>query len=252
MRKALVVGNWKMQGNRAFVDALVSGIRQGLELTEGLDLVLCPPFVYMERVARLLEGCSIKLGAQTLNRYPNGAYTGEISASMLVDLGCSHVIVGHTERRMLFGETDYLVARKFKAAQEAGLIPILCVGETLDQRNAGLTEMVVNRQIHAVLDMLGIEAFRHAVLSYEPVWAIGTGVTISPAVGQEVHLGIRQELASFNAEIASLLPILYGGSVKPHNAFELLSQPDIDGGLIGGASLQATDFVAICQAAQKV
>lgn len=241
-----------MQGDRAFVDSLVSGIRQAFEQIEPPNVVLCPPFVYMERVARLLEGSSITLGAQTLNRYPNGAYTGEISASMLVDLGCSHVIVGHTERRMLFGETDYLVARKFRAAQEAGLTPILCVGETLDQRNAGLTEMVVNRQIHAVLDMLGIEAFSRAVLSYEPVWAIGTGVTITPAVGQEVHAGIRQELSSFNPDIAEALPILYGGSVKPHNAFELFAQPDIDGGLIGGASLQAVDFVAICQAAQKV
>jgi triosephosphate isomerase len=249
MRRKLVAGNWKMHGSRASNAPLVEAIL-GSAQPERTDCVICPPFVYLSEIARLLRGSATKLGAQDVCAEGQGAYTGEVSAAMLKDVGCDYVIVGHSERRNLYGEDDELVARKFAAALAHGLKPILCVGELLAEREAERTHEVVGRQLEAVVALTGIEAFAEAVIAYEPVWAIGTGRTASPEQAQQVHGFIRQRLAQRDAKIAARLQILYGGSVKTGNARELFAQSDVDGGLIGGASLKAEEFLSIMAAAR--
>lgn len=248
MRKPLVAGNWKMNGSTASVEALVSGLNAGLASVASVDVLVCPSAVFLTRVAQIASPV-IQLGGQDLSEYPAGAYTGEVSASMLRDAGCGFVIVGHSERRALFGDTDERVAAKFAAALNAGLCPILCVGETLVQREAGETTAVVAAQIDAVLATQGAAAFADAVVAYEPVWAIGTGLTATPAQAQEVHAAIRAQVAAVDADVAASLRILYGGSVTAASAEALFAETDIDGGLVGGASLKVDDFVAICRAA---
>jgi len=211
--------------------------------------VVCPPFVYLQETARLLKDSDVALGAQSLCAEPIGAFTGEVSGTMLRDVGCGYVLVGHSERRQLYGENDALVARKFVAAQAAGLVPVLCVGETLEERERGLTTEVVARQLDAVLAVTGVGALRSAVIAYEPVWAIGTGRTATPEQAQEVHAMIRARVAAADARIGGEVRILYGGSVKASNARELFAMADIDGGLVGGASLKADEFAQICAAA---
>lgn len=249
MRGKLVAGNWKMNGSLESIRGLLDGIKQGLGPVQGAAVAVCPPAVYIPEVARLIEGTDIRLGAQNVCDQDEGAFTGEISGAMLREFGCTYAIVGHSERRSLYGESDELVARRFAAARRAGLIPILCVGELLEEREQGITEQVVGRQLDAVLELEGIAAFADAVVAYEPVWAIGTGKTATPEQAQEVHAFIRGKLAAADRGVAENLIIQYGGSVKGANAAELFSQPDIDGGLIGGASLKAEEFLAICQAA---
>jgi len=246
----LIAGNWKMHGalaeSRQLVDALRAGVTPGAKAT----MLLCPPFVYLPAVHGWLQGSPILLGAQDLADKPaTGAYTGEVSGQMLRDVGCGHVIVGHSERRALYGETDAIVATKFEAAQVAGLIPIVCVGETLEQREASQTRAVIERQVAAVVDSAGVQAFGKAVIAYEPVWAIGTGRTASPEQAQEVHAFIRGMISARDATIAAGLSILYGGSVKGANARSLFAMADIDGGLVGGASLVAAEFLEIFRAA---
>ncbi len=247
MRKNLVAGNWKMHGSLAENAALLSALKPALS---GIEAVVCVPFPYLAQAQSELAGSSIAWGAQNLSEHSKGAYTGEVSASMLRDFGCSYVIVGHSERRSLYGESDQQVAAKFIAAQAGGLIPILCVGESLEERESGITEQVVARQLDAVIGAAGIGALANAIVAYEPVWAIGTGKTASPEQAQAVHAFIRSKIAGLDAAIAGGLVIQYGGSVKAANAAELFAQPDIDGGLIGGASLVAEEFAAICQAAK--
>lgn len=227
---------------------LVEGLKKGLS-GFGCDVAVFVPYPYLAQVSSLLGDCRIGLGAQNLSEHDAGAYTGEVSGAMLAELGCSRVLVGHSERRSLYGESDAVVAAKFEAAQRSGLVPVLCVGETLTERDAGATLDVVRRQLMAVVERSGVAALRRAVVAYEPVWAIGTGLTATPTQAQEVHAAIRATVSELDAGVASALSILYGGSVKPQNAAELFGQPDIDGGLIGGASLVAGDFLAICQAA---
>ena len=245
MRPNLIAGNWKMNGSLQSVDALVDGIRAGDP--GAAELALCPPAVYLMKVGGMLAGSGIALGAQNVGDRESGAFTGEVSAAMLVECGCRYAIVGHSERRSLYLESDVLVAARFAMAQKGGLTPILCVGETLAEREQGVTEQVVARQIDAVLEVCGNDAFDEAVVAYEPVWAIGTGQVATPDQAQAVHEFIRGRLADSNAQAAERLRILYGGSMNPSNAAELLSRPDIDGGLIGGASLKAADFLAIAQ-----
>jgi triosephosphate isomerase (TIM) len=249
MRRKLVAGNWKMHGSRADNSALIEAILAAPELV-GVDCVVCPPFVYLSDVARMLRGSAVKLGAQNVCAEAHGAYTGEVAASMLKDVGAQYVIVGHSERRQLCFESDEQVARKFAVAQSKGLTPILCVGEQLAEREANRTFEVVGRQLEAVVALTGITSFAHAVLAYEPVWAIGTGRTASPPQAQDVHAFIRARLAERDAKIAADLQILYGGSVKAGNARELFAQLDVDGGLIGGASLKAEEFLSIVAAAR--
>jgi triosephosphate isomerase (TIM) len=246
MRKKLVAGNWKMHGSLAENAALLSAIKPALA---GIDAVVCVPFPYLAQAQSVLAGSSIAWGAQNVSEQAKGAFTGEVSAAMLLDFGCKYVIVGHSERRSLYGESDALVAGKYQAAQAAGLTPILCVGESLDERESGVTEAVVARQLDAVIDAAGVGSLAKAVVAYEPVWAIGTGKTASPQQAQAVHAFIRGKIAALDAGVANRLIIQYGGSVKAANAAELMAQPDIDGGLIGGASLVADEFVAICLAA---
>lgn len=250
MRRRLVAGNWKLNGTRAGVEALAGGIKAGLGSVGDTEVAVCPTFVHLPRVAELLHGTPVAWGAQDLCDQDEGAYTGEVSGPMLAELGCTYVIVGHSERRNLYGEDDAVVARKFVAARRAGLQPILCVGELLEEREAGVTEQVVARQLTAVLDLAGVGELAHGVIAYEPVWAIGTGKTASPAQAQEVHAFIRGTIAARDGTIAGRLRLLYGGSVKGSNAAELFAMPDIDGGLIGGASLKAEEFLAICAAAR--
>jgi len=232
--------------SRQLVEALRAGVTAGARAT----MLLCPPYVYLPAVQGWLQGSPILVGAQDIADKPGtGAYTGEVSGQMLRDIGCGHVIVGHSERRALYGETDAVVAAKFKAAQVAGLTPILCVGETLEQREAGQTRSVIERQVTAVVDSAGVNAFAKAVIAYEPVWAIGTGRTASPEQAQEVHAFVRGMIAARDATIAAGLSILYGGSVKGANARSLFAMADIDGGLVGGASLVAAEFLEIFRAA---
>jgi triosephosphate isomerase len=247
MRSSLIAGNWKMNGNLKTVIDLVEGIKAGD--AGAARLAVCPPAVYLMKVGGMLAQSGIALGAQNVCDRESGAFTGEIAASMLKECGCEYAIVGHSERRALYGETDQLVAARFAMALRGGIKPILCIGETLDERNGGVTETVVARQIDAVIDSSGVDAIGQGVIAYEPVWAIGTGQVASPEQAQAVHAFIRQRLARLDAGVAQRVQILYGGSMNPANAAELLSQPDIDGGLIGGASLKADDFLAIAQAA---
>ena len=252
MREFLVAGNWKMNGSIAASEELVSGIVAGVPEGSGFRLLVCPPFPYLASVARLVSDSKVALGAQNVSEHGSGAFTGETSPSMLKDVGCGYVIVGHSERRAIYGETSVQVAAKFQAALAAGLIPILCVGETLEEREAGTTESVIDEQLDAVLDTAGVESFTSAVIAYEPVWAIGTGMTATPEQAQDVHKHIRARLAGQNADLSEKVQILYGGSMKGENAPGLLSMPDIDGGLIGGASLKASDFLAIAEAAAQI
>ena len=249
MRTPLIAGNWKMNGTKPMVRELVAGILAQLDPGREAELLLIPPFPYVPLVSSLIEATPLWLGAQDLSAHESGAYTGDVAGPMLSEVGCQFALVGHSERRSLHGEDDAQVAAKFIAAQAAGLQPILCVGETLDQREAGETESVVGRQVSAVADRAGISAFSKAVLAYEPIWAIGTGQTASPDQAQAVHAFIRAQIARENATIAGRLRILYGGSVKGDNAPDLFARKDIDGGLIGGASLTAESFMAIYRAA---
>ena len=237
-----------MHGSLAENAALLEALKPALA---GIEAVVCVPFPYLAQVQSALAGSSIAWGAQNVSEQAKGAFTGEVSASMLLDFGCKYVIVGHSERRSLYGESDELVASKYMAAQSAGLIPILCVGESLDERESGITEAVVARQLDAVINAAGVASLAKAVVAYEPVWAIGTGKTASPEQAQAVHAFIRGKIAALDADVADQLVIQYGGSVKAANASELMAQPDIDGGLIGGASLVADEFIAICRAAAK-
>ena len=241
-----------MNGSSAANAELVAGIVDGVPAGNGVALLVCPPFPYMAAVASLVEGTPVKVGAQNVSEHEKGAYTGEVAPGMLRDVGCQYVIVGHSERRSLYGESSAQVAAKFRAAQAAGLKPILCVGETLEEREAGTTESVIDEQLDAVLDSAGIGAFRTGVIAYEPVWAIGTGMTATPEQAQDVHRHIRAQVAAQDEAIAANVQLLYGGSMKGENAAGLLAQPDIDGGLIGGASLKADDFLAIAQAAAGI
>lgn len=249
MRRPLVAGNWKMHGTRTSVAELIDGLRQ-LALPIGVDVAVLPPCLYLNQVMQGLEASAVTVGAQNCAVEPmQGALTGEVAASQLSDAGCAWVLVGHSERRQILGESDAVISRKFAAAQSCGLIPVLCIGETLEQREAGKTLEVVGRQLGSVIEDLGVGAFSRAVVAYEPVWAIGTGLTASPEQAQEVHAAIRAQLTAESAEVASGIRLLYGGSVKAANAAELFGMPDIDGGLIGGASLNADEFGAICRAA---
>lgn len=242
-----------MNGRKASIDQLVTGLQQGAAELDAIDVAVCPSNLHIVQVADALRGGHIALGAQDLAlAEQDGAFTGDVSAAMLADAGCVYVIVGHSERRARHGETDAQVAEKFANALRAHLIPILCVGETLAEREQGVTETVVARQLDAVLAVSGVQAFKHALIAYEPVWAIGTGLTASPQQAQDVHVFIRARLAAHDAEIAARTRIQYGGSMKPDNAFELMGMPDIDGGLIGGASLKADDFLSICRAARSL
>jgi triosephosphate isomerase len=249
MRQKLVAGNWKMYGGLKTNLQLLQDVVAGVAPLRGMAAAVCVPFPYLAQAQSVLTGTPLAWGAQNLSQHTQGAYTGEVSAAMLQDFGCRYVLVGHSERRALYGETNALVAEKFAAALAAGLRPVLCVGETLAQREAGQTVAVVAGQIDAVLQRVGVAAFVGAVVAYEPVWAIGTGRTATSEQAQEVHAAIRAQIARADAKVADGLQILYGGSVKPANAVELFGMPDIDGGLIGGASLVAADFLAICKAA---
>lgn len=250
MRRPVVAGNWKMHGTRAENAQLIEALLLGLPDQPAADIVVCPPFVYLWEVARLLKSSSVALGAQSVCAEPLGAFTGEVCAAMLKDVGCRYLIVGHSERRVLYKEDDALVARKFLAAQAQRLMPILCVGETLEEREGKQTAAIVSRQLDAVLDLAGVSTFAGAIIAYEPVWAIGTGKNASSTQVQEVHAHIRSVVAAHDAKIAAEVRILYGGSVKATNARDIFSMPDVDGGLIGGAALKADEFLKICAAAQ--
>lgn len=247
-RRPLVAGNWKMHGSRAENTALLDAVLAQLDASK-VDVLVCPPFAYLAEVAWKLQGKPVAVGGQSVCAETIGAFTGEVSASMLKDVGCRYVLVGHSERRSLYHEDSALVARKFVAAQSQELCPVLCVGETLQQRQAGQTFAEIAEQLDAVVSTVGITAFARAVVAYEPVWAIGTGLTATPEQAQEVHAYIRQSLAVHDAGVAAGVRILYGGSVKGANAAELFAMADVDGGLVGGASLKADEFLKICAAA---
>ena len=252
MRGYLVAGNWKMNGSNAANAELVDGIIAGMPQSDTVELLICPPFPYLGAIAAKLPGTGVALGAQNVSQHEAGAYTGETAPSMLIDVGCKYVLVGHSERRAIMGESSETVAAKFQAAQDAGLIPVLCVGETQAERESKQTEAVVDEQLNAVIEGSGIEALQNAVIAYEPVWAIGTGLTATPEQAQDVHRHIRTVLAGRIQDVADGIRILYGGSVKGDNAAGLFSKPDIDGGLIGGASLKSADFLAIAEAAASL
>ena len=252
MRQPLIAGNWKMNGTKASVERLLAGVVAGAAGIRASELVVCPPYPFLAMAEQALTGSGVGLGAQNVCTEDDGAFTGEVSANMLAEFGCNYVICGHSERRSLYGEDDAIIARKLAAAHGKGVRPILCVGETLQERERGETDQVIASQIDGIVHLGGIEAFGALELAYEPVWAIGTGMTATPEQAQEVHAFIRGRLASRSAPIAEKIRILYGGSMKPGNARELLAKPDIDGGLIGGASLDADDFLAIARAGDEV
>ncbi|MBC3412978.1 triose-phosphate isomerase [Pseudomonas sp. SWRI51] len=249
MRRPMVAGNWKMHGNRASVAELTQGLGKML-IPNGVEVAVFPPALFINEVVDGLKGTAVIVGAQNSAVQPEqGALTGEVAPSQLAEVGCKLVLIGHSERRQIVGESNEVLNQKFAAAQKSGLTPVLCVGETLAEREAGKTLEVVGRQLSSVIDAFGIKAFANAVIAYEPVWAIGTGLTASPQQAQDVHAAIRKQLAAQDAEVAQNVQLLYGGSVKAANAAELFGMPDIDGGLIGGASLNADEFGAICRAA---
>jgi triosephosphate isomerase len=250
MRRKLVVGNWKMHGSLAQNELLLGAVKSGAAQLSRVDIAVCAPFPYLAQLKQELSVSTVKWGAQDVHQLEKGAFTGEVSAGMLADFACTYVIVGHSERRSIYGENSRLVAEKFAAAQRAGLVPILCVGETLEQRESGVTEAVVAEQLDAVIALAGVQALRKAVVAYEPVWAIGTGKTATSEQAQAVHAFIRQRVAGHDDQVAQGLVILYGGSVKAANAPELFAKADIDGGLIGGAALIAEEFLGICRAGQ--
>ena len=250
-RQILVAANWKMNGSLKSIRELGDAFTEGVSDKTPTEVVVCPSFIHLSQLSEKLNESDIKLGAQNVSHLDEGAYTGEVCASMLVDFGCEYVIVGHSERRMLYHETDMRVAEKFYTVQGSRMIPILCVGELLEERESNSTEEVIARQLDAVINQGNIDAFSNAVIAYEPVWAIGTGKTATPEQAQDVHQFIRLRLARHNKKIADGIRILYGGSVKADNAHELFEMADIDGGLIGGASLVAKDFLSICHAVRK-
>jgi len=241
-----------MNGSNAANAELVDGIIAGMPQSDAVELLICPPFPYLGAIAAKLSGTGVALGAQNVSQHEAGAYTGETAPSMLIDVGCKYVLVGHSERRAIMGESSEMVAAKFQAAQDAGLVPVLCVGETQAERESKQTEAVVDEQLNAVIEGSGVEALQNAVIAYEPVWAIGTGLTATPEQAQDVHRHIRDVVAGRNQDVADAVRILYGGSVKGDNAAGLFSKPDIDGGLIGGASLKSADFLAIAEAAASL
>lgn len=247
MRSPIVAGNWKLNGSRESAGKLAREV--SATLISGVEVIVCPVTVHLADVRQIVDGSSVKLGAQNACADESGAFTGEVSSTMLAEFGCEYVIIGHSERRSLFGETDQACAERHQAVKTAGLIPIFCVGESLEERESGKTMAVVERQLQAVFDVAGADAFNNAVVAYEPVWAIGTGKTASPEQAQEVHQSIRQFVAAQNSQSADALRLLYGGSVNPGNAAELFAKTDIDGGLIGGAALKSEDFLAVCNAA---
>lgn len=251
MRRKLVVGNWKMHGNLARNKALLDAVLVGVGDLRKADYGVCVPYPYLAQAQSILQGSNIAWGAQNLSQHEQGAFTGAVAPGMLADFGCRYVIIGHSERRALFHESNDIAAAKFDAAIKFGLTPIFCVGETLQEREQGVTEQVVGRQLEVVLNHAGAKSVAKTVIAYEPVWAIGTGKTATPEQAEDVHAFIRQRVAQLDGVVARDLKILYGGSMKPGNAAELMAMPDIDGGLIGGASLVAEEFVAICRAAQQ-
>ncbi len=248
MRKRFVIGNWKLNGSLSFNAGLLNSLATGVSPTAGKFCGICVPTPYLAQVETLLSGSAVGWGSQDVSRFDTGAYTGDVSARMVAEFGSRYAIVGHSERRAIFGDTDAMVAEKFGQARKAGLTPMLCVGESLAEREASQTESVVSRQLKSVIDAHGIDSLNGAILAYEPVWAIGTGKTASPAQAEEVHAFLRGLAKGWNAGIAAGLPILYGGSVKKSNAAELFAMPDVDGGLIGGAALIADDFLGIWDA----
>ncbi len=246
MRQSLVMGNWKMNGSRSegldLANAIVAGLKQGDQ-----GIAVCVPYVYLSDIQNAIADTPLALGAQNVADQESGAYTGEISGAMLKECGCSYALVGHSERRSYYGDTDESVATRFCQAQKQGVVPVLCVGETLEERENDETFAVIDRQLNAVIDMAGIDALTDSVIAYEPVWAIGTGKTASDEQAQEVHKYIREQIAAKSQTVADNIQILYGGSVKPNNAKAIFAMPDIDGGLIGGASLDAESFLTIYQ-----
>jgi len=251
MRRPLIAGNWKMNGSKASVERLLADVVAGAPEIRRSELAVCPPYPFLSMADRALAGSAVQLGAQDLSAEDSGAFTGEVSGSMLADFGCRYAICGHSERRSLHGESDAIIAGKLAAARRHGLTAILCIGETLEERERGDTDKVIAGQLDGIIDLGGIDAFAAIELAYEPVWAIGTGRTATPAQAQEVHAFIRGRLAGHSAAVAEKIRILYGGSMKAGNALELLSQSDIDGGLIGGASLNAAEFLAIAKAGDE-
>lgn len=249
-RVGLVVGNWKMHGSLVRNQALLAAVVSGTQALQNASCAVCVPYPYLAQAQSILKDTHVTWGGQNVSEHQQGAYTGEVSADMLADFDCRYVIVGHSERRTLYNESNQIVAEKFRTAHKQSLIPILCVGETLAQREANETEQIIALQLDAVIDLVGIDSIRHSVIAYEPVWAIGTGKTASPQQAQAVHAFIRNRIAAHSSEVASEVQIVYGGSVKSSNASELFGMPDIDGGLIGGASLIAEEFISICLAAQ--
>ncbi len=251
MKKMLVAGNWKMHGNRAGIAHLLEVLSTTCRDFDKVDIAVFPPSLFIQQTAEALNQSTIQFGAQNLSPHSEGAYTGEISAAMLKDFQCDWALVGHSERRQYYAETDEIVAEKFAGAQKAGVQPILCIGETQQQREAHQTMEVIGHQLTTVLDVVGIDAFLNGVIAYEPVWAIGTGLTASPEQAQEVHGFIRDQLTKKDADVAQSVRLLYGGSVKADNASGLFAMADIDGALVGGASLKAEQFTKICQQAQR-
>lgn len=250
MRRKIVAGNWKMNGSLLSNDALLNALKNAM-VPANVDVIVFPSFPYLVQAQMTLQGSAIMSGAQNLSIHEKGAFTGEVAGNMIKDIGCNHVLIGHSERRELYGETDQIIAEKMKVAIAQGLTPVLCIGETLAAREADQTEAVVSRQLQAVVDACGIEIFSKSIIAYEPVWAIGTGKTASPEQAQAVHNFIRCFLAKLDAKIASLVQVLYGGSVKASSAKALFEMADIDGGLVGGAALDAAEFIAIIAAASK-
>jgi len=249
MRRTLIAGNWKMNGSLESINELMKGLTDGVSSVTNADMAVCPPAVYLMKVGALIGDSGIALGSQNVCDQASGAFTGELAPSMLKEAGCQYAIIGHSERRALYGESDALIANRFAMAVKSGLTPILCIGESLEERESGVTEDVVSTQLDAVIKQEGISAIAHCVIAYEPVWAIGTGKVATPEQAQSVHAYIRSKLAAQDANVAAQVQILYGGSMNAGNASELLSQDDIDGGLIGGASLKAEDFLAIGKSA---
>ena len=251
MRQPLVMGNWKLNGTKASVEALVKALIEPAAKAEGVEVAFCPPVIFLDMVEKLTQGSRLQYGAQNADVHTSGAFTGENSPAMLKEFGCKYSLVGHSERRTLHAETDDVVAAKYEAIQQGGLIPVLCIGETLQQFEAGTTNSVVETQLKAVIDRCGIASFNNAVIAYEPVWALGTGKTATPEIAQAVHAHIRAYLASFDAAVAAKVQLLYGGSVTGATAADLFGQADIDGGLVGGASLKPDDFSQIIAGAKK-
>ena len=252
MRSKAVVGNWKLNGSLGANEALLKALLRDIPREGPAACAVCVPYPYLGQVKGLLQGSSIAWGAQDVSRYDKGAYTGDVSGAMLAEFGCRYALVGHSERRTLFGETDEIVAQKYAAARRAGLTPVFCVGETLQERERGATEAVLARQVDALLQQCGVKELEGGIVAYEPVWAIGTGKTATSSQAEEAHAFIRARIAAKDAGVAAKLPILYGGSVKASNAAELFAMPNVDGGLVGGASLVAEEFVAIWRAGAAV